>query len=38
MIDDNVRDALQNGKTHAVESEMNQRRRSHGRLGHDARP
>ncbi|OZF57737.1 hypothetical protein CH293_03010 [Rhodococcus sp. 14-2470-1b] len=33
-----VRDALQDGKAHVFESEMKERRRSHGRPGHDARP
>jgi hypothetical protein len=31
MTADNVRHALQNGEAHVFESEMKQRRRSHGR-------
>ncbi len=33
-----VRDALQDGKRHVFESEMKERRRTHGRPGHSARP
>ena len=33
-----VRDALQDGKRHVFESEMKERRRTHGRPGHSSRP
>lgn len=33
-----VREALQGGKRHVFESEMKERRRTHGRDGHSARP
>ncbi|MDZ7931861.1 MAG: hypothetical protein U5N21_18130 [Rhodococcus sp. (in: high G+C Gram-positive bacteria)] len=33
-----VRDGLQDGKRHVFESEMKERRRTHGQAGHDARP
>ncbi len=33
-----VRDALAGGRRHVYESEMKERRRTHGRPGHEARP
>ncbi len=33
-----VRDALQDGKRHVFESEMKERRRTHGKPGHSSRP
>jgi hypothetical protein len=33
-----VRDALVGGRRHVYESEMKERRRTHGREGHEARP
>ena len=33
-----VRDALVGGRRHVYESEMKERRRTHGRSGHEARP
>jgi len=33
-----VRDALVGGRRHVYESEMKERRRTHGRPGHEARP
>ncbi len=33
-----VRDALVDGRRHVFEAEMKERRRTHGRAGHEARP
>ncbi len=33
-----VRDALMDGRRHVFEAEMKERRRTHGRPGHEARP
>lgn len=33
-----IRDALQDGKRHVFESEMKERRRTHGKPGHSSRP
>lgn len=33
-----VREKLQNGRRHVFEAEMKERRRTHGRPGHEARP
>jgi hypothetical protein len=33
-----VRDAATDGRRHVFEAEMKQRRRSHGRRGHEATP
>lgn len=36
--DQRVRDALMGGRRHVFEAEMKERRRTHGRSGHEARP
>ncbi|MGA9872475.1 MAG: hypothetical protein WBQ44_15215 [Rhodococcus sp. (in: high G+C Gram-positive bacteria)] len=36
--DRRIREALQDGKRHVFESEMKERRRTHGQPGHDSRP
>jgi hypothetical protein len=36
--EENVRDELQDGRRHVFEAEMKERRRTHGRAGHEPRP
>jgi hypothetical protein len=37
-MEQHVRDALMGGRRHVFEAELKERRRTHGRPGHEARP